>query len=56
MHFIIGLLAVGQILFGLNVFNVAASAMHEILAAVLFGSGSICLALAFLIYKSGKPS
>lgn len=51
MQIIIGVLAVLQMFVGINTLRMADSAMHEIYSGVMFGSGTICLGLAFIIHK-----
>ena len=54
MSIIVALLGIGQLAVSWLVASTAASAMHEITAAVLFGSGSICIGIATLIRGVGK--
>ena len=49
MVFILVVLAVCEILFGLAVFVSSKNAVHEILAAVLIGSGIVTVALATVV-------
>lgn len=48
---LIGLLGLAQLVASYMYLKVATSAVHETVVAVLFGSGSIVLALAVLMYE-----
>lgn len=49
--FIIGLIGAAQMGAAYLYFQVAKSAIHETVSAILFGSGSIVLAIAVLMYE-----
>lgn len=51
---VIAILGVLQIAVGLLAYGAAASAIHEILGAILFGAGIICIALAGIIERLDK--
>jgi len=51
MRVIIALLGTGQIIVGILVYGAAVSAIHEILGAILFGLGTMCVALSVVIGK-----
>lgn len=49
MKLIVAVLGVFQMLFAVSLFGDIASVMHQIFAAVVFGSGSICISIFALI-------
>lgn len=51
MHIVVAILGALQMLWGINVAFVSETAFHEIYSAVMFGSGSICIALAVIIAR-----
>lgn len=56
MKFVLFLLGAGQMVYGLLVFNMAESSIHEVYGAVLFGSGSVCFGLgAILNAMASRP-
>ncbi|MGP2493502.1 hypothetical protein ACTDI4_17965 [Mesorhizobium sp. PUT5] len=54
MAAVVGILAALQILGGVLVYVLARSAMHEILAATMFGMGVIAFALGVIIERMDK--
>ncbi len=54
MVLFVGLMAALQILGGIAIYAVAQSAIHEILAAIMFGMGILAFALGAIIENGNK--
>ncbi|MDQ0996874.1 membrane protein required for beta-lactamase induction [Phyllobacterium ifriqiyense] len=55
MNFLLGILSVAQILMAALIALFAVSAIHQILAAILFGFGVLTAALVVLIVAVERP-
>ncbi len=51
MSILIGLVGAAQIIFAFMYFNVAKSAVHEAVAVMLFGFGTLAIALAAILHR-----
>lgn len=51
MKYVVWVLGIGQLIWGVMLGMATESAMHEIYSGVVFGAGSICLSLAVILTK-----